>query len=210
MKILIGSTNPSKIKRFEEFLSDCNAEFCTPWDLGITEGPGEEGQTPLENAVIKAGYYGRYSDLVICNDSGLYFDELRLDDIRQPGLHIRTPQGMPRLGDEEMISYYSALIYSLGGSVTAFYLDGYAVSRHGMIYSFVESIQTAKKDAFRMVAQPSGRRHPGWPLDSLSVGRNTGRYFTDGGNDRYEATDAYSKRARARVTGFLKESLGIA
>lgn len=41
------------------------------------------------NAICKAGYYGKYFDLVICNDSGLYFEELSLEDERQPGLNVR-------------------------------------------------------------------------------------------------------------------------
>lgn len=112
MKVLIGTTNPSKVKRFEGFLNDCNIEFYTLKDLGIfTE--------PKENAIIKAKYYGHFFDVVICNDSGLYFDELPMEDSRQPGLNIRTPQGSKRLDDEEMIDYYSDLIHSLGGKVLA-------------------------------------------------------------------------------------------
>lgn len=51
MKVLIGTTNPSKVKRFEELLSDYEIEFLTLRDLGITEEPEETGSTPEENAV---------------------------------------------------------------------------------------------------------------------------------------------------------------
>lgn len=56
MKVLIGATNPSKVKRFEKFLDGCNIEFCTLKDLGITQGPEESGMNPEENAVIKVKY----------------------------------------------------------------------------------------------------------------------------------------------------------
>ena len=105
IKILIGTTNPSKIPRFEGFLSGCNVEFYTLNDLNILEEPEEVGKTPKENAEIKARFYGKYFDRVICNDSGLYFDCLPLDDSRQPGLNIRTPQGRERMSDEESIEY---------------------------------------------------------------------------------------------------------
>ena len=112
MRVLLGTTNPSKVKRFEELMSGYGIEFCTLRDLGINTEPEECGKTPEENAIIKAKYYGKYCDMVICNDSGLYFDDIPFDDKRQPGLNIRTPEGK-RLSDEEMIHYYSSLVASL-------------------------------------------------------------------------------------------------
>ena len=95
-KVLLGTTNPSKIKRFQDLLSDYAVEFYTLRDLHIVDEPEETGKTPEENAVLKAKFYGKYFDRVVCNDSGLYFDELPLENPRQPGLHIRTPQGLPQ------------------------------------------------------------------------------------------------------------------
>lgn len=119
MKVLIGTTNPAKVMRFEEFLPDSGIEFLTLKDLGITAEPEESGGSPEENARIKAKFYGQFCDHVICNDSGLYFDGISMDDPRQPGLKIRTPQGR-RLDDEEMIQYYSALLHRLGGRRLAY------------------------------------------------------------------------------------------
>ena len=104
LKVLIGTTNPSKLRMFEEWLKEYPVEFVTLSDLGITGEPTETGDTPTENARLKAEYYGQFADHCICQDSGLYLDALPLDDPRQPGLHIRTPQGK-RLDDEEMIAY---------------------------------------------------------------------------------------------------------
>ena len=125
-KVLIGTTNPSKMRRFRDLLKEYSVEFYTLQDLGIIDEPEETGTTPEENAILKAKFYGKYFDRVICNDSGLYFDELPLNDPRQPGLHVRTPQGT-RLDDEQMISYYASLVHELGGRVLAYYLDGIAV-----------------------------------------------------------------------------------
>lgn len=179
MQILIGTTNPSKVERFKKLLSGCDVEFLTLRDLNITNEPEEQGNTPEENAVIKARFYGQFFDAVICNDSGLYFDSLPLSDARQPGLNIRTPMGKGRLNDEQMIAYYAHLIQSLGGKVTAYYLDGVAVYHQGKISSFMENSEATKASAFFMVDTPSPLRHPGWPLDSLSVNRQTGRYFVE-------------------------------
>lgn len=127
MKVLLGTTNSSKVKRFSDLLKGYDIEFVTLNDIEITEEPEEKGTSPEENAIIKVKFYGQYFDIVICNDVGLYFKELDLEDSRQPGLNIRTPMNMNRLSDEEMIAYYSKLIAKLGGKVTAYYLDGIAV-----------------------------------------------------------------------------------
>lgn len=64
MKILIGTTNYSKRKRFQELLSDINAQFITLDDCNIEQEPEEYGKTPEENARIKAVFYGKYHDPV--------------------------------------------------------------------------------------------------------------------------------------------------
>lgn len=208
MKVLIGTTNPAKVTRFEEFLPDSGIEFLTLKDLGITAEPEESGESPEENARIKAVFYGQFCDRVICNDSGLYFDNLPMTDPRQPGLNIRTPQGR-RLDDEEMIEYYSELVHELGGKVLAYYLDGIAVCRDGRIESYVD--EQGKAAAFYMVETPSPNRHPGWPLDSLSVNKNTMTYFVDHGNNIYDPVEENIMvgEYRQRVVDFLKRALGI-
>ena len=109
MRVLLGTTNPSKVKRFSDLLKGYDIEFITLKDIKIIEEPEEKGTSPEENAIIKAKFYGQYFDIVICNDVGLYFKELDLEDLRQPGLNIRTPMNMDRLSDEEMIDYYEEL-----------------------------------------------------------------------------------------------------
>lgn len=210
MKILIGTTNPSKVRRFEEFLEGFGVEFCTLKDLDIKEEPEEKGNTPEENAILKANFYGKYFDYVICNDSGLYFDELALDDERQPGLNIRTPEGV-RLDDEEMIIYYSNLVHLLGGKVLAYYLDGIAVYNKGKVYSFMEGRESARLSGFYMVDEPSKNRHEGWPLDSLSLNRNTMIYFVDKGNNVYDKVEENIMigEYRKRLIRFLQEALGL-
>lgn len=168
MQVLIGTTNPAKLKLFQDVLAGYSIEFVTLNDLHITDEPTETGANPCENAAIKAAFYGRYADFVICNDSGLYFDELELEDPRQPGLHIRTPQGK-RLDDEEMIAYYSSLVHELGGRTMAYYLDAFAVKTPAGLHTFMKSKEEAREGAFWMTDTPVEQRRPGWPLDSLSL-----------------------------------------
>ncbi|MDE6844188.1 MAG: non-canonical purine NTP pyrophosphatase [Lachnospiraceae bacterium] len=209
MKVLIGTTNPSKAKRFEELLDGHGVEFYTLKDLGIEAEPEEKGKTPEENAIIKARFYGQYFERVICNDSGLYFDELPMEDDRQPGLNIRTPGGCDRLEDEEMLTYYCKLIGTLGGKVLAYYLDGFAVYNQGKISSYMESDEATRMSAFYMVDQPSANRSPGWPLDSISLNRNTLTYFVEKGNIKYdtEEENVMIGEYRKHLVRFLEEAL---
>lgn len=206
LKVLIGTTNPSKLRMFEEWLGDYPVTFVTLSDLGITGEPTETGDTPTENARLKAEYYGQFADYCICQDSGLYLDALPLDDPRQPGLHIRTPQGR-RLDDEEMIAYYSALAGSLGGRVMAYYLDGFAVKTPDGIQTYMKSQEEARNGAFWLTDKPSEKRRPGWPLDSISL-MPDGSYFLD---NQYKlkskpCNDINTKKAWVR---FLASALGF-
>ena len=208
MKVLIGTTNPSKLRRFEELLSGYDIEFYSLRDLGIDAEPDEIGKTPEENAAIKAEFYGKYFDRVVCNDSGLYFDSLPLSDPRQPGLNIRAPRGK-RLDDEEMIEYYSSLVSSLGGKMLAYYLDGIAIYNCGKVTTYMEDSEATRASAFYMVDKPTPERHEGWPLDSISINRNTMNYFTHAGDNKYDTTNdiimlgEYRKRLRDFMAGAL-------
>lgn len=204
MQVLIGTTNPAKLRLFQDVLQGYPIQFVTLRDLGITTEPEEMGSNPAENAAVKAAFYGRYADYVICNDSGLYFDELALDDPRQPGLHIRTPQGV-RLDDEAMIDYYSRLIHSLGGKVLAYYLDGFAVKTPTGVQTFMKSKQDAREAAFWMLDQPVAERRPGWPLDSLSKELDDTSFLEEGVELKPSTTGA-TKKAWVR---FLTSALGL-
>ena len=52
MKVLLGTTNPSKVKRFSDLLKGYDIEFVTLNDIEITEEPEEKGTSPEENAII--------------------------------------------------------------------------------------------------------------------------------------------------------------
>ena len=209
MKVLIGTTNSSKVKRFKSLLSNYDIDFCTLDDLNIKGEPIETGRDPKENAIIKAEYYGEYFDLVICNDTGLYLEELSLSDKRQPGLKVRTPNNCERLDDNQMIEYYSNLVTELGGRVSAFYLDGIAIYNKGNIYSYIEDIEYAKRSSFYIINKPSDIRYPGWPLDSLSINKKTMRYFVDEDTEKEINENIIVDEYRARLVTFLENSLGL-
>ena len=180
MKILIGTTNPAKAGVFAKQLGDHPVELLTLTDLGIQKHPDEDGKNPVENAMIKAAYYGQFHDPVITEDSALYIKELPLDDPRQPGLFVRRAPDGHEMTDEEMVEYYAALAHSLGGRVTAYWLDGYAVCKDGEVIGFMDDNDEVNSAySFYLVEKPAPNGHEGWPIDRLSVDIRTGRYLTD-------------------------------
>ena len=180
MKILIGTTNPAKAKVFARQLEGYDVELLTLTDLGIQKHPDEDGKNPMENAMIKAAYYGQFHEPVITEDSALYIKELPMDDPRQPGLFVRRAPDGHQMTDGEMTEYYANLAHSLGGRVTAYWLDGYAVCRNGEVVGFMNDDDAVNNAyAFYLVDEPHGERHAGWPIDCISVDIKTGRYLTD-------------------------------
>ena len=191
MRVLIGTTNPAKIRYYEDMLKEYGLEFLTLKDLNIAAEPEETGRDPEENARQKAAFYGQFFDVVVCNDSGLYFDALTLDDPLQPGLHVRTPQGV-RLDDDAMVAYYKALVKQLGGKALAYYLNGFAVYRNGKLYSKMEHPAEKRATAFYMLDHQVEEQRDGWPLDSISIGNPLG-----------------SDDIHHRTKDFLVEALGL-
>lgn len=212
MKILLGTTTPSKARTFAAQLEGWPVEFLTLTDLRLQKHPDEDGKNPAENAMIKAAYYGQFHDPVIAEDSALYILELPFDDPRQPGLFVRRAPDGHEMDDGEMLEYYAALAHSLGGRATACYLDGYAVFRKGQVFGFMDDSEEGRRlHAFYLVDRPHPIRRPGWPLDSLSIDPKTGLYFTQpnarGALSPKEkaATRAY----RDRLLAFYVQSLEL-
>lgn len=136
----------------------------------------ENGNTPLENAEIKArAYYEAFQMPVFSCDSGLYFDEVNAEE--QPGIHVRRVNGK-ELTDDEMIQYYASLAAKYGGKITGRYRNAiYFILDEKHHYSSMDmSIAT---EPFIMVSEPHAKRVEGFPLDSLSIDIRTGKYYYD-------------------------------
>lgn len=200
MKILVGTTNPAKLNYYSNILKDYDVECVSLSDIGVSDEPEESGHTPTENSEIKAKFYGKYYDMVICNDAGLYIDDLPFDDKRQPGLKIRSPQGK-RLNDDEMIEYYSALAHSLGGKILCYYLDGISINNKGKIYNF--TAKDAKSRGFYMIDKPSKERRPGWPLDSISLNKDNLTYFINQTNPIKTSREKFDSDVRQFIVNSL-------
>ena len=56
MKVLLGTTNPSKVKRFSELLANCNIEFITLKELEISQEPEEVGKHLRKMPYVKQNF----------------------------------------------------------------------------------------------------------------------------------------------------------
>ncbi|MBR6697762.1 MAG: hypothetical protein IKL73_05780 [Lachnospiraceae bacterium] len=177
MKILYGTTNKAKLQAMRIALKLFNIELIGLADIE-NELPNinENGETPLENAEIKArAYYEAFQIPVFSCDSGLYFDELEEEE--QPGLHVRRINGK-ELTDDEMVDYYASLAGRHGGRITGRYRNAiYFILDDEHHYSSMDmSIAT---EPFILVTKPHPKRVEGFPLDSLSVDVESGKYYYD-------------------------------
>jgi len=75
--LLLGSSNPGKLREMRQLLAGMPYRVLGPADVGLGEAPEETGTTFLENAILKARYYAEKSGcLAVADDSGLSVDAL--------------------------------------------------------------------------------------------------------------------------------------
>lgn len=177
MKILYGTTNKGKLQAMQTAVKSLDIELIGLNDLDC-ELPciNENGNTPLENAEIKArAYYESFHMPVFSCDSGLYFDELKEEE--QPGIYVRRINGK-ELTDDEMMQYYASLAKRHGGKITGRYRNAiYFIVDENHHYSSMDmSIAT---EPFILVEEPHVKRVEGFPLDSLSIDIASGKYYYD-------------------------------
>jgi len=182
VKLIYGTTNKAKIDFMKKCIKPLGIEILSLNDVNAPKIQIEEsGNTPLENAKIKAlAYYQKLRLPLFSCDSGLYIDGL--EAWRQPGAHVRRVGGR-ELNDEEAISYFSALATEFGGSMTARYQHAIClVLDEERIYTHMG--EDIASERFLIVSKPHEKRNEGFPLDSLSVHIESGMYYYDMGHTK--------------------------
>ena len=187
MKLLYGTGNLAKLSAMRNRLEQLDIELIGLNDLRV-EGKNvpevkEDGNTPLENARLKAmAYYEAFQIPVFSCDSGLYFDNV--PDEVQPGVHVRNVNGKC-LSDDEMIDYYSGLVKAYGNLVARYRNAICFVMDNTHIYEAMEPSMESEK--FILTDKPhSTVRKEGFPLDSISLDIKTNKYYYDLTEDKLE------------------------
>jgi XTP/dITP diphosphohydrolase len=102
MRLLIATTNPGKVREYQQLLNGLNCDLVGLADVGITQDVAETGETYEDNALLKACAYAALSGLLtLADDSGLEVDALH----SRPGVHSAryapdSPMRIRRLLDE--------------------------------------------------------------------------------------------------------------
>ena len=187
MKLLYGTGNLAKLSVMKNRLEQLDLELISLNDLRaegkIVPKVIEDGNTPLENARLKAmAYYEAFQIPVFSCDSGLYFDNV--PDEVQPGVHVRNVNGKC-LSDDEMIDYYSGLVKAYGNLVARYRNAICFVMDDTHIYEAMEPSMESEK--FILADKPhSTVRKEGFPLDSISLDIKTNKYYYDLPEDKLE------------------------
>ena len=176
--LLYGTSNTAKLEAMRQHIKGLPIAILGLKDIEI-ELPeiDESGSDPLENARIKAYAYHKATGLSTFScDSGLYIEDA--PDEVQPGVHVRSVVGDGYLNDDEMIEHYAKLAESMGGNITVQYKNGIClVMSNGEIFEYMGDDIAGEQ--FILTSKPHKRLTPGFPLDSLSVHIETGKYYYD-------------------------------
>ncbi len=186
MKIVLGTMNPSKTEELRHYFDGVpDLEPVSPMEIGLTKVQIDENAPSVrENALLKARTWVECSKLpVIAEDSGLLFPDLPPDHPDQPGQFVRRWKGK-NLSDEEMLNHYIDIARRHGGEIRACWQNCWWILQdltHGLLYENHSTV-------FFLRTNPSPKRHPGWPLDSISYLPRLGKYLVEV-EDHGELTD---------------------
>ena len=173
-QILLATKNPAKIKRYKNGLLNRGIKLLTLDDIKVNLEIQEDGQDALENALIKArNYYQETGITVLAIDDNLFLENVPME--KQPGSFVRRVN-KKRLSDLEMLEYYINLVkeYGTDGKLNAYWLYGLALIKDGLEFTY-----TWKSADFYLVDTKSETIETGYPLNSISLNKKLGKYFTD-------------------------------
>ena len=180
-RILMGTSNPSKLPYLCSWFDGIDIECVSPASVGLSSfDASENGRTAEENAIEKASsWYSAAKMPVFALDAGLVFLDFPENDPIQPGVHVRRAAGHV-MDDREMLEWFIGVAHKNGGCLRAAWQDSYCIMKdpeHYVTYTF--SHAELETNAFLLVDRSCGADIPGWPLNSLMVDINTGKYLLE-------------------------------
>ncbi|MEK7507461.1 MAG: non-canonical purine NTP pyrophosphatase [Patescibacteria group bacterium] len=172
--ILYATQNPAKLETLKNILGP-EYTVLSLSDVGISDQAHEDGASPKENSIKKArACFVATGKPCFAMDFGLFIDGI--SDAEQPGPHIKKAVEKV-IGhnptDEEIIEYYSDVIYKLGGKTTAHWLRSFAFSSKDG--DFCDEIKIPKI----LVSTPSKKKFKGFPMISLQFYPELSKYESE-------------------------------
>jgi inosine/xanthosine triphosphate pyrophosphatase family protein len=199
MKILFATGNPSKAKRFSTGLAKHGIEVISLKDIDVKVDVKEDGADRIENALIKARAYAQATGMpTIGMDDNLYL--VGVPEDKQPGMFVRRIDKKHEVTDEELLQHFIDVVKEFGtdGKLDAKWLYGMALISNGKEYTY-----TWEKGDMYFVDKQSDVINPGYPLNSISINKTLGKYFTDMTEEDKETI----KQSEDDVVEFIVNSL---
>ena len=170
-EILYATSNISKINRYKDKLLERGIIIKSIKEFDINIDVDENGNTAIENAIIKAKAYNEASDLpTMATDDTMFIEGIPED--KQPGIYVRRINGK-RLSDEEMIEYYTNLVkeYGKDGKLDTKWVLGMVIIKDGKVYTHEETTSE-----YYLVDTPSKDIREGYPLSSILFNKKANKY----------------------------------
>lgn len=173
-EILFGTINEAKLKQVRGALSPAGIIVEGVRDKSLLPEVIEDGKTASDNARKKSITYAKVlRKTVFSMDNALYIDGLSQNE--QPGTNVRRIKGCSeRPTDQEMLEYYSQLIEKLGTRVNGYWEFGICIANPQEEYK-----ETIIKSPRIFVNKPSQIMIPGYPLESIQIEPETGKYISE-------------------------------
>jgi XTP/dITP diphosphohydrolase len=172
-ELIFGTTNKAKIDQIQGALGTGSIVVRGIGDFGINIDIPENGKTAKENAKKKAvAYAHELGRTVFAMDNALYFKGL--GDDQQPGLYVRRVGGLERSSDEEMIHSYVELIETHGGRIEGWWEFGLSIAQ-----ADGSSVEDSIISPRLFVSKASDKVVPGYPLESIQIEPDTGKYVSE-------------------------------
>lgn len=198
MKVLFATSNPAKVRSYQDALVNEGIELLTLKDIDVHVPVDENGKNALENAYIKAKtYYDATGLPSIGMDNNLFIEGIPED--LQPGVFVRRVNGK-ELNDEEMLEHYTKLVRNFGGKLKARWVYGMVIVTSEGVFEYSWSYND-----FYLVDKVNPKKNPGYPLDSISIDEELNKYFVDFTEKDQQASK--KKNLNGEVIKFISESL---
>lgn len=191
-ELLFATSNASKVARFSDKLLEKGIILKSLKDIDVDIDVDENGDTAIENAIIKAkAYYEATKMITIAMDDTMYIDDI--PEEKQPGVFVRRVNGK-RLNDEEMIEHYTNLVKTYGkdGKLNTKWILGMAMIKDGEVFTY-----TDVTSEYFLVDTPAQDMKEGYPLSSILVNKKVDKY------DIY-LTEEEKKLGQADDRGFIE------
>ncbi|MFZ0546248.1 MAG: hypothetical protein WAM60_12460, partial [Candidatus Promineifilaceae bacterium] len=136
---------------------------------------------------------------VLSIDNALYLDGLSDDE--QPGIDTRKVDGVDgRASDQQLLEHYITIINQLGGQTGGHWKFAVCIA-DGKGQVFEHTIASPRY----FVAQPSKTMIPGYPLESIQIDPQSGKYVSE--MTKEEQDTFWQRMIGEALCGFVAEVL---